>query len=351
MKQKKFSNIIIDWYHNFGRKNLPWQINKSLYHVWISEIMLQQTKVSTVVPYFKKFIKRFPNLISLVNASKDEVLHLWSGLGYYKRAQNLYKTAQKIFQEHSGIFPNKFEQLILLPGIGDSTAGAILSLSKNQCFPILDGNIKRILTRYYGIYGNTEKIEIKKKLWNKISKLISKNNPKDFNQGMMDLASLICIPKNPKCKNCPLQKNCYSFINFCWEKFPTKNSKKIIKNNKYILILKYKNLIWIKKYPNSGIWGGMFSFPLFNSKQELYKWFFLYKKSNIQKINKLKTFQYKFTHCHMNITPIQIFINELGSNLDIQNGIWYNLKDKISKNKIGLTALVLNLIKKLKLNN
>ncbi|MFP3019583.1 MAG: A/G-specific adenine glycosylase [Arsenophonus sp.] len=342
MNTLKFSHTVLNWYHYYGRKNLPWQREKSLYHVWLSEIMLQQTKVTTVIPYFKKFINHFPDIISLANSSQDEILYLWTGLGYYARARNLYKSAKQIIEKYNGKFPNKFDQVISLPGIGRSTAGAILSLSENQHFPILDGNIKRILTRYYGIKGWPGKKEIEKKLWDISTLLTPINDAKHFNQAMMDLGAMVCISIKPKCKLCPLQKNCYSFISNSWQNFPTKKSKgQILVKNNWFLILQYKNLIWLEKRPPSGIWGGLFIFPKFDTINELNDWI---NDSGIkyQKIEQLITFRHTFINFYLNIIPIYVNINQFSVFMDKTKGLWYNLKKDI---KIGLAAPVKKLLK------
>lgn len=153
MEAEQFSQVVLEWYHRYGRKTLPWQLEKTSYHVWLSEVMLQQTQVATVIPYFQKFISRFPNVASLAAAPLDEVLHLWTGLGYYARARNLHKAAQQIVTLHNGKFPTTFDDVVALPGVGRSTAGAILSLSQGKHFPILDGNVKRVLARCYAVDG------------------------------------------------------------------------------------------------------------------------------------------------------------------------------------------------------
>lgn len=222
-----FSQIVLNWFHTFGRKTLPWQIKKNPYKVWISEIMLQQTQVNTVIPYYYKFIETFPNIKTLSNSSLNSVLNLWSGLGYYARARNIYKTANIIQKNFDGQFPNNFVDIIKLPGIGRSTAGAILSFGFNFYSSILDGNIKRVLIRYYSININEKNIE--KKLWKIIESITPIYNTDKFNQALMDIGSLVCLKKNPKCNICPLNKKCYSLQNKNWSKYHyyKTNKKKI----------------------------------------------------------------------------------------------------------------------------
>lgn len=205
-----FSQLILNWYHKFGRKKLPWKKNKNIYNIWISEIMLQQTKVKTVIPYYKKFIKKYPNFEKLSKISLNKILKIWKGLGYYNRAKNIYKTILIIKNKHNGIFPTNFIDLINLPGIGKTTAGAILSLSLDYSFPILDTNIKRILIRINNF--KIKKIK-EKKLWELIEKLTPIHNTGKFNQAMMDIGSKICTFKKPKCINCPIKKICKTYKN------------------------------------------------------------------------------------------------------------------------------------------
>ncbi|WMY97200.1 MAG: A/G-specific adenine glycosylase [Arsenophonus sp.] len=347
MNKLQFSDAILKWYHRFGRKTLPWQ-KKSIYHVWLSEVMLQQTQVNTVIPYFKKFIYYFPNIHALANSSQDEILSLWSGLGYYTRALNLHKAAKEILRKYNGNFPHKFEEVISLPGIGRSTAGAILSLSKNQNFPILDCNVKRVLTRYYGIKGWPSKKNIENKLWNIISILTPKNDNQYFNQGMMDLGSMVCIRNKPKCFICPVKKGCYAFKNNCWKNIPSKKIKKnISKKNIWFLILQYKNCFWLEKRSYSGIWKGLFIFPEFESFDKLNLWINT-SRFQYQKIKELMSFSHNLTHLHFNIKPILITINQLPSSFYIierdMKGLWYNSQKNL---KIGLSSPVKRLLEQL----
>lgn len=341
-----FSQLVLNWYHKNGRKDLPWQKNKTLYIVWISEIMLQQTTVKSVIPYFKKFILNFPNIKSLSDSKLDDVLYIWSGLGYYKRAQNIYKSAQIITEKYEGIFPNQFLDVIKLPGIGRSTAGAILSLSLNFHYPILDGNVKRILIRYYGIIGFLKDKKTEKILWNITESVTPIHNTGKFNQGMMDIGSSICTSKKPKCIICPLNKECIAKITQKWEKYPLKNIKKIYPEKiAWFIIVKYKNSILLKKNTEQEIWKNLFYFPKFNNKKIALNWL-KEKEININTYKNMVSFFHKFSHFILHIHPILITIPYIPKFLKTnKKNIWYNLKNP---QHIGLPQPIEKILESLK---
>ncbi|QCI20673.1 adenine DNA glycosylase [Buchnera aphidicola (Brachycaudus cardui)] len=343
-----FSQLVINWYHINGRKDLPWQKNKTLYIIWISEIMLQQTTVKTVIPYFKKFILNFPNIESLNNSSLDEVLYLWSGLGYYNRARNIYKSAKIITAKYYGIFPSNFSDVIKLPGIGKSTAGAILSLSLNFFFPILDGNVKRVLIRYYGIIGSLKDRIIEKKLWHITEIVTPIHNTGKFNQAMMDIGALICLAKKPKCEICPLSKRCIAKIKQKWENYPLKNTKKIypIKTSWFTLI-QFNNTLWMEKNIEKKIWKNLFCFPSFDTEEKALNWL-KEKKINTNTYKKIKPFIHKFSHFILYIYPILIPLSSCLKFCKKNNtGLWYDLK---KPQHIGLSKPVQKILENFKKN-
>ncbi|ACL30895.1 A/G-specific adenine glycosylase [Buchnera aphidicola] len=343
-----FSQLVLNWYHKNGRKDLPWQINKTLYTVWISEIMLQQTTVKSAIPYFKKFILNFPNIKSLNDSKLDDVLYLWSGLGYYNRAKNIYKSAQIIKKKYKGIFPDQFSNIIQLPGIGRSTAGAILSLSLNFFYPILDGNVKRILVRYYGISGLLKDKKIEKKLWNIIESITPIHNTGKFNQGMMDIGASICISIKPKCTICPLKKECIAQIEKKWEKYPLKNIKKTLPQKiSWFIIIKHENNFWLKKNTEQEIWKELFCFPKFKNKEEALIWL-KEKKININTCENMISFFHKFSHFILHINPILIRLPYIsGFFKENHKKIWYNLKNP---QHIGLPRPVQKILENFKKN-
>ncbi|ANZ22732.1 A/G-specific adenine glycosylase [Buchnera aphidicola (Diuraphis noxia)] len=321
-----FSQLVLNWYHENGRKNLPWQKNKTLYIVWISEIMLQQTTVQTVIPYFKKFILNFPDVKSINDSTLDKILYLWSGLGYYNRARNIYKSAKIIQTQYNGVFPDQFANLIKLPGIGKSTAGAILSLSLNFFHSILDGNVKRILIRYYDFRGSIKDRKLEKKLWCLIESITPINNTGQFNQGMMDIGSLICTRGKTKCNICPLKKSCISNIKQNWEQYPSKNIKKTShEKTSWFILIKSKNNFWLERNTIKNVWKGLFCFPNFDTEKKALIWL-KEKKINLKKIKKMLSFFHKFSHFILHIHPILIDCpHNLKFHGDNKIGIWYNL--------------------------
>ncbi|QCI19066.1 A/G-specific adenine glycosylase [Buchnera aphidicola] len=337
-----FSQLILNWYHFNGRKNLPWQKDKTLYKVWISEIMLQQTQVKTVIPYFKKFILKFPNLKFLTNSTLNDILYLWSGLGYYKRAKNIYKTSKIIQEKFNGKFPRNISDVLKLPGIGKSTAGAILSFTLNYSFSVLDGNVKRILIRYYGILGCSKNIKTEKKLWNIIKNITPIHNTGNFNQGIIDLGALICTNCNPKCEICPLKKNCVAYKEKAWNRYFLEKNKTIkLKKIYWFIILRFKYKIWMEQNNTKNIWNNLFCFPSFEKRKYAIEWL-KKNKINFKKNKTINSFNHEFTHLKIQAKPIIIELLFQQKIINIQKtGIWYNLK---KPQKIGLPKLVEKII-------
>lgn len=338
-----FSQAVICWYEQFGRKTLPWQIEKSPYHVWLSEVMLQQTQVATVIPYFKRFIAHFPKIADLANAPIDDVLHLWTGLGYYARARNLHKAAQIVNDKFEGIFPTRFDDVVALPGVGRSTAGAILSLSQNKHFAILDGNVKRVLTRYFAVEGWPGNKTIENKLWQLSEQVTPKHDVAKFNQAMMDIGATVCTRSKPKCNLCPLNVECIAYKTESWQQFPTKKPKSTLpEKTAYFLILEYQHAIWLEKRPPSGIWGGLYCLPEFANQQALEDWL-IQRGIKTTPPEQLISFRHTFSHFHLDIIPIKCIITNYKKCLDETNGYWYNLKTENAK--IGLATPIYNLLK------
>ncbi|MBS9435627.1 adenine DNA glycosylase [Photorhabdus noenieputensis] len=344
MEAKQFSAVVLDWYHRYGRKTLPWQLEKTSYHVWLSEVMLQQTQVATVIPYFQRFISRFPDVASLAAAPLDEVLHLWTGLGYYARARNLHKAAQQVVERHQGKFPTTFEDVVALPGVGRSTAGAILSLSQGKHFPILDGNVKRVLARCYAVEGWPGKKEVESNLWQISTNVTPAQEVEYFNQAMMDLGAMVCTRSKPKCEICPLNQGCIAYANHSWTKYPGKKPKQSIpEKTAYFLLMQNHDSVWLEQRPPTGIWGGLFAFPQFESMDLLNGWL---EQSGIShsKHEQLTAFRHTFSHFHLDIVPIKINILSFTTCMDENRGLWYNLQQPAT---VGLAAPVEYLLQQL----
>ena len=337
-----FSNAVLNWYEQYGRKSLPWQIEKSPYHVWLSEVMLQQTQVTTVIPYFKRFINQFPKITDLAKAPIDDILHLWTGLGYYARARNLHKAAQVIADKFDGKFPTKFDDVIALPGVGRSTAGAILSLSQNQHYPILDGNVKRVLTRSFAIEGWPGNKNVENQLWQLSEQVTPDHEVAKFNQAMMDIGAMVCTRSKPKCSLCPLHQLCVAYKTDSWHQYPTKKPKKTIpEKTAYFLMLEQDNMIWLEKRPPAGIWGGLYCLPQFTSKHAITDWLDNHGIKT-SKPRQLVAFRHTFSHFHLDIVPIYCEIINNTKCLDESNGYWYKLNSENAK--IGLATPVYNLL-------
>ncbi|UAA40674.1 A/G-specific adenine glycosylase [Paraneptunicella aestuarii] len=318
----------MQWFDKYGRKDLPWQHNKTPYSVWISEIMLQQTQVATVIPYYQKFMARFPDIQALAQAPIDDVLHHWTGLGYYARARNLHKAACVMQEEYNGQFPTDIESVMALPGIGRSTAGAVLSLSLGQSHAILDGNVKRVLARYYGIEGWPGNKTVENLLWEQAIHNTPDERVEDYNQAMMDMGATLCTRSKPRCTLCPIVENCAANELGRQSDFPGKKPKKETPVKTTLMLLPvWKGKVFMYQRPPSGIWGGLWSFhEVANNEsigEELGKWGIHQYHSQ-----ELKGFRHTFSHFHLDITPILIEINEepQGSVQDSTN-MWVDYND------------------------
>lgn len=263
MDASSFGQRVLNWFDVAGRKNLPWQYNPTPYRVWVSEIMLQQTQVTTVIPYYERFMARFETLEALASAPIDDVLSHWSGLGYYARARNLHRCAQIVTSEHRGELPDSVDELQALPGIGRSTAAAILSLSRGQVQPILDGNVKRVLARHQAIAGWPGQSAVLKKLWAVSESVTPSERCGPFNQAMMDLGATVCTRSKPQCSACPVADDCQGLATGNPAQFPGKKPKKDkpVKSTVMLLVKNEAGETLLEKRPPTGIWGGLWSLP------------------------------------------------------------------------------------------
>ncbi|CUX96888.1 A/G-specific adenine glycosylase [Candidatus Doolittlea endobia] len=346
MKQAPlYAQLMLDWYQQFGRKTLPWQLEKTPYKVWLSEIMLQQTQVLTVIPYFQRFIAKFSTVGQLAEAPLNEVLHLWTGLGYYARARNLHKAAQLISERHAGEFPEDFDAIFALPGIGRSTAGAILSLALNKHYPILDGNVKRVLARYYSIIGWPGKKEVEQRLWRHSARVTPAQGVAQFNQAMMDLGAIVCTRSRPKCEFCPLKQDCQAYATHSWANYPGKKLKRILpEKTAWFLLLQDGDRVWLEQRPTVGLWGGLFCFPQFFNPQALSFWL-AQRGLPDRHYEPMPSFRHTYSHFHLNIMPMRQKVSTIQRWMDESCGLWYNLAQPPA---VGLAAPVERLLRQLR---
>jgi len=351
-----FSQKLLSWYKKSGRKHLPWQLAISPYRVWISEIMLQQTQVQTVIPYFEKFMKRFPTVQALGEASLDEVLHLWTGLGYYARARNLHRAALAICTHYKGAFPTHFEEVLALPGIGRSTAGAILSIATQQIFPILDGNVKRVLCRYFAVSGPPNDKTVEATLWALSEQLLPTKDIHHYSQAIMDLGATLCTRADPRCHKCPVTAGCAAFKLNRVEDFPEKQKKAALTFKETRLALFFdpkQRLVLLEQRPPKGIWGGLWSFPECEGSRGVHikSWAKKQYALAVLEIEKWPAFKHTFTHFQLRIEPVLCVVdavNGMGkasykTSLEA-NRAWISLKKPLA---LGLPAPIKRLVTQL----
>jgi A/G-specific adenine glycosylase len=300
-----FSDTLLDWFDENGRHDLPWQHPRAPYRVWLSEIMLQQTQVATVIPYFEKFLHHFPNLDSLAKAQLDDVVALWAGLGYYTRARNLHLTAKICADIHGGELPITLDELIALPGIGRSTAAAILSQAHDLPFAILDGNVKRTLSRYFGISGWPGSPAVEKQLWALSEKLLPEKRNADYTQAIMDFGATLCTRSKPRCDKCPFNGSCIAFIENRVTQLPQKKlSKKIpTRHTNMLVLINNQNQVLLSRRPAKGVWSGMWSLPEAANLNEVQPLLQQLVKNTDSSNIALPEFQHTFSHYHLMIKP------------------------------------------------
>lgn len=343
-----FQSQVLAWYDQHGRKNLPWQHNKTAYRVWLSEVMLQQTQVTTVIPYFETFMARFPTVQSLAEAPQDDVLHLWTGLGYYARARNLHKAAKAVMNDFDGEFPSSREALETLPGVGRSTAAAIASSVFGQAEAILDGNVKRVLARFFALPDWPGISASQAKLWRWSETLTPQERVADYNQVMMDLGALVCKRSRPACEQCPLQSQCLAFKTDQTSVLPTSKPKKEkpVKSVYMLMVQNQHGEVRLEQRPASGIWGGLYSFPEFSDERTLKE--VVGSHDEQATIEHWASFRHTFSHYHLDITPVWVRTHDVKNEIGEAHGHWYSLAAiKGNDQRIGLPTPTQTLLKKL----
>lgn len=289
MKEKLFARTLLKW-HQQNPRSMPWNNINDPYKIWLSEIMLQQTRVAQGTDYYLRFIKSFPDIQKLAKAHEDEVLKLWEGLGYYSRARNLHHTAKIIVEQYQGKFPDQYADVIALKGVGEYTAAAILSFAFNKCFAVVDGNVIRVLSRIFGIKKSAIDSSGKKYFTALANQLIVKNEPAKFNQAIMNFGALQCVPKNPNCGSCVFKSGCFAFQNNMVLQLPLK-LKKAAARNRYFLfeVLTANGKVLIEKRNNSDIWKGLFQYPMKEVDEKTFK-------QTVKNNNPQLVFHQKLTH-------------------------------------------------------
>jgi A/G-specific adenine glycosylase len=339
----RFSTLLLSWHAQHGRHDLPWQQDKSAYRVWVSEIMLQQTQVTTVIPYFERFMQRFPDVQTLADAAEDEVLHHWTGLGYYARARNLHRTARIVRGDYAGEFPRDAAALSSLPGIGRSTAGAICAIAYNHRSAILDGNVKRVLSRFHAIDTTARPAEALKQLW-EIAEAQTPNDSCDaYTQAIMDLGATVCTRSRPACALCPLANDCRARAEGHPERFPGRKATRAVPVRQcQLLVIRNKAGDYLlEKRPPTGIWGGLWSFPQIDHDEDAVMMCDRIVGSAPDSVQRGATFRHTFSHFHLDATPVFLEVHGSAPHIsDDSRLLWYRLGAR----ELGFAAPVKRLL-------
>jgi A/G-specific adenine glycosylase len=341
-----FATALIEWHAAHGRHDLPWQHDRTAYRVWVSEIMLQQTQVATVIPYYQRFMQRFPQLSVLAESPIDEVLHLWSGLGYYSRARNLHRAAQIVEAVHAGVFPRDPEVLEQLPGIGRSTAAAIAALAFDQRATICDGNVKRVLARYFALEGPLGERAVETSLWRHADACTPQTQVATYTQAIMDFGATLCTRAKPLCMHCPMQQHCAAFASGRVQQLPMPRRRLNRPTREVVMLLAVnpKGQVLLHQRPPAGIWGGLWSPPEFADADAAAT----FCRQTLQAVGPspqaLEPVRHAFTHFDLTITPLRIACPEATAQ---QNSVlWYNARDPA---KVGLPAPIATLLSRMEL--
>ena len=330
MKSASFATRTIAWQKRHGRHDLPWQSTRDPYRIWLSEIMLQQTQVATVIPYYARFLEKFPTLRDLARASEDEVLALWSGLGYYSRGRNLLRAAQIVADQFGGEFPQAIDDILKLPGVGQSTAAAISAFAFSERQAILDGNVKRVFTRHFGIAGFPGGKKVEAKLWSVANKSLPKKDIEAYTQGLMDLGATVCLRSRPLCLACPVEDTCVAKREDRIQELPAPRPKKPIpERSTTMLIIAHEGEVLLEKRPPIGIWAGMWCFPELangsNPRDACRERFGLETKP----LKPWHVLQHGFTHFKLSITPQPIAVRKKLPRAAEPGVIWLSIGDAL----------------------
>ncbi|HET7268457.1 MAG TPA: A/G-specific adenine glycosylase [Oleiagrimonas sp.] len=295
---------LLSWHDVHGRHDLPWQHPRSAYRVWLSEVMLQQTQVATVIPYFQRFVSALPTLPDLADAHEDQVLALWSGLGYYRRARFIHRAAHICMQQHGGALPSDFDALLALPGIGRSTAGAILAQAHDQHFAILDGNVKRVLARYHGVRGYPGTGAVEKQLWQHAQRHTPRARVADYTQAIMDLGATVCTRANPRCTSCPLAATCVARRDGLTSELPERRPTKKLPTRHTVMLLIHdtQQRVLLQKRGPQGVWAGLWSLPEADDPQSASRE--AGQHARVDQPQPLPAFTHTFSHYRLEVSPL-----------------------------------------------
>jgi len=342
--QSPIAAAIVKWHAEHGRHDLPWQHDRTPYRVWISEIMLQQTQVSTVIPYYERFMSRFPNATALADAPIDDVLHLWTGLGYYARARNLHRAAIRMRDEFGGDFPRTFDEVASLPGIGRSTAGAILALSRRERFPILDGNVRRVLSRFFGIEGDLTERAAVETLWELSDDCTPHESVDVYTQAIMDIGATVCTRRNPLCAFCPLASGCEAKKLGKQHEIPAPKKVKAARRERRVFMLvaqREDDSILLERRPDSGVWGGLWCLPEFDTESAARSFATQSLHLPQPEPRHLDLIEHAFTHFDLVVTPLLTRCEGPVGVSDAPRSLWYNPRRPA---RIGLPAPIKTLL-------
>lgn len=343
-----FARKLLAWYDEHGRHDLPWQRAATPYSVWVSEIMLQQTQVATMIPYFERFMARFPTVNDLAAAGRDDVLAHWAGLGYYARARNIHATAAILVAKYAGQLPVSLTELMALPGIGRSTAAAILALAFGRRQAILDGNVKRVLARYHAVSGWPGQTQVLRDLWTLADKHTPRERVAHYTQAVMDLGAIVCTRSRPNCKACPVNRGCAARLAGVQEELPTRKprARRRQRHVSVLLVRDAEHRVLLERRPETGIWGGLFSLPELAEDDDLHRWCDRYLGTGVLSREPLAPIDHSFTHFDLRLEPVVLTLQ--GTPRGVMDGdewFWYNPAQELN---VGVAAPIATLLSSLR---
>ena len=325
---RSFAARLIAWQKTHGRHDLPWQNTRDPYRIWLSEIMLQQTQVTTVAPYYQRFVAAFPDVRALAAAPLSEVLRLWSGLGYYRRAHMLHSAAQVVIAEHAGAFPTDAQTLVALPGIGRSTAAAVAAFARGERGAILDGNVKRVLARHEGVDGFPGDAPVERLLWRRAESLLPARDIETYTQSLMDLGATICLRGDPRCSQCPVAGDCIALLENRIAELPAPRPKKILPRRAIgVLLIERHGEVLLERRPPTGIWAGLWSLPEVAADADAVQLCRARYGADVSLRDPLPAIEHSFTHFHLTLTPQPCIVERWPKRAQEPGLLWLSLAD------------------------